>query len=110
MARGAKGLGVNGRHKLLCTLSGGPVSPRYVNAMLKRLAGRAGIEKRVHAHGLRHFFAATLVQGGATMHDAQTLLGHASLAVTSEYLRGIAPAESIRAAHDVFSSVWADVE
>src|SRR6059036_1429582 len=46
-------LGFNGRQRLFCTLRGEPLKPSYVRAMLPRLARRAGIEKRVHAHGLR---------------------------------------------------------
>jgi integrase len=38
---------------LFCTLKGGPVSDRYVRDMLKRKAAKAGLDKRVHPHGLR---------------------------------------------------------
>jgi hypothetical protein len=37
---------VNGRHKLSCTLSGGPLSANQVRQMVKRRAARAGIDKR----------------------------------------------------------------
>lgn len=43
---------------LFCTLSGGPVSDRYVRNLLHRLASQAGIAKRVHPHGLRHILSA----------------------------------------------------
>jgi site-specific recombinase XerD len=39
---------------LFCTLKGGPMNSSYVRQLLPRLAKRAGIEKRVHPHGLRH--------------------------------------------------------
>lgn len=42
---------------LFCTLKSTPLSPCYVRRMMKRLARRAGIEKRVHPHGLRHTHA-----------------------------------------------------
>jgi site-specific recombinase XerD len=35
-------------------LRGGPMNSSYVRQLLPRLAKRAGIEKRVHPHGLRH--------------------------------------------------------
>jgi site-specific recombinase XerD len=41
----------------------------YVRQLLPRLARRAGIEKRVHAHGLRHTHALDLVTAGATITD-----------------------------------------
>ena len=45
---------------LLCTLVGGPMSPQYARAMLARAAARAGIERRVVPHQLRHTHAAEL--------------------------------------------------
>lgn len=80
------GLGVNGHSTVFCTLDGGPVSPRYVRAMLKRTAERAGIEKRVHPHGLRHSFASELAAEGTPMPIIQKALGHAHLNTTAVYL------------------------
>jgi site-specific recombinase XerD len=84
-----------GRQPLICTLSGGPVHPTYVRALLRRLASRAGIEKRVHPHGLRHAHAAELAAEGFPVNLIQKQLGHSSLAVTSRYLDHIAPAEVV---------------
>ena len=42
---------------LFCTLAGGPLHPQYVRNLLHRLGARAGVEKRVHPHGLRHTYA-----------------------------------------------------
>jgi len=86
-----KALGLNGRQVLICTLKGGPVHPTYVRVLLRRLAEKAGIEKRVHPHGLRHTHAAELAAEGAPMNVVQKQLGHASLAVTSRYLDHVAP-------------------
>ena len=79
------GLAKNGT-PLFCTLDGGPVSDRYVRDMLKRYAAKAGIEKRVHPHGLRHTFADELRQAGADVVTISKLLGHSSIAVTARYL------------------------
>jgi site-specific recombinase XerC len=46
---------------LFCTISsdaGQPLSRQYVSMMLKRQAAKAGIDKRVHPHGLRHTLTA----------------------------------------------------
>lgn len=59
-----KTLGINGRAPLLCALTGGKLNISYVRGLLPRLARKAGIEKRVHAHGLRHNHAADLVREG----------------------------------------------
>jgi site-specific recombinase XerD len=55
--------GIRGR-VLLCTLAGAPVSPQYARAMLARTAARAGIERRVVPHQLRHTHAAELEVSG----------------------------------------------
>jgi site-specific recombinase XerD len=80
---------------LFCTLAGGPVMPGYVRDMLKRQAAKAGLEKRVHPHGLRHTHAAELVREGVPMNVIRDQLGHSSLAVTDRYLRDVAPADLI---------------
>jgi integrase/recombinase XerD len=80
---------------LFCTLKGEPVSDRYVRDMLRRLKAKAGLEKRVHPHGLRHSHAAELVSEGVPVNVIQQQLGHASLAVTDRYLRHVAPAQVI---------------
>jgi site-specific recombinase XerD len=51
---------INGRSKLFCTLQGTPLSANQVRQMCKRRAAKAGIDKRVHPHGLRHTHTAEL--------------------------------------------------
>lgn len=80
---------------LFCTLAGGPVSDRYVRNMLKRIEAKAGLEKRVHPHGLRHTHVAELVREGTPVNMIRHQLGHSSLAVTDRYLRNVAPADLI---------------
>ena len=80
-----KGLGLrNG--PLFCTLEGAPLYPQYVRILLGRLAEKAGIDKRVHPHGLRHTFADELRATGMDVVTISKLLGHSSIAVTSRYL------------------------
>jgi site-specific recombinase XerD len=88
---------ISARAPLLCTLHGKPLASAYVRALMPRLARRAGIEKRVHAHGLRHTHAAELAREGVPMNVVQAQLGHSSLATTSRYLAHIAPAQLIEA-------------
>jgi len=70
------------RRRLFCTLAGGPLDQSYVRLLLPRLAARAEIDKRVHAHRLRHTHAAELAEEGYPVNFIQDQLGHASLAVT----------------------------
>lgn len=64
--------------QLFTTLAGEPLEPAYVRAMLARLARRAGLAKRVHAHLLRHSHAARLVAEGVGAEDLAAHLGHAA--------------------------------
>ena len=68
------------------TLDGKPVSPRYVQAMVGRYAKRAGIEKRVHPHTLRHTFATDLLRDAGNVELVRRALGHANLATTQIYV------------------------
>ena len=89
-----RALGIRGR-VLLCTLGGESLDPRYVRQMLTRAAARAGIDKRVHPHGLRHTHAAELEQGGFTASEIQQQLGHTSLNTTAVYLNHISPSARV---------------
>lgn len=95
------GLGLTGRHPLFATYAvgqvGGPMDPRYVRATLARFGTLAGIDKRVHPHGLRHSLAFGLAQDGVPVHVIQAQLGHSSLAVTSRYVSHIAPVAVVAA-------------
>lgn len=80
---------------LFCTLDGAPLDPRYVRAMVVRMAARAGIDKRVHPHGLRHTHAAELEREGFTVSEIQQQLGHASLNTTAVYLNHVSPSARV---------------
>jgi len=84
-------LGVNNHRRLFCTLDGGPVQDSYIRNLLPRLARRAGITKRVHAHGLRHSGACEMRRAGVDIGIISKALGHASIATTSRYLDHIEP-------------------
>jgi site-specific recombinase XerD len=88
-------LGINGRSTLFCTLKGTPLSSAYVRTALARLGRRASLEKRVHAHGLRHAFASELASEGIELRIIQALLGHANASTTDRYLARINPVAAI---------------
>jgi integrase len=62
---------------------------------MRRLGQKAGIEKRVHAHGLRHSFAAELAMENVPLPVIQHSLGHSSPATTARYIDHIAPTQVI---------------
>jgi len=67
------------------TQAGRPVSPVYVRQMVKRYGERAGLEKDVHPHTLRHTAATTWLRQGFNLREVQKLLGHSSPATTEVY-------------------------
>jgi integrase/recombinase XerD len=87
--------GISGRAPVFSTLGGQPISSSYVRVLLPRLARKAGIQKRVHPHGLRHTHAAELARENVPLNLIQKQLGHASAATTSRYLDHIAPQDLI---------------
>lgn len=90
-------LGLPTKAPLFCTLHGTSLKAPYVRELLRRLATKAGIEKRVHPHGLRHTMAAQLAAEGVPLPIIQRQLGHSSAATTSRYLDHLAPQQVIEA-------------
>lgn len=93
--RAKLGLARGRGRRLFCTLDGGPMSDRYVRALLARKAEAIGSPKRVHPHALRHSMAAELDERGARVTDIAAQLGHGSVATTQGYLRTLRAGERL---------------
>lgn len=96
-----EGYKISGHKPLFCQITkggeGNPIDTSYIRHLLPRLADKAGIAKRVHAHGLRHTHAVELLREGKGMTTIQGALGHGSVAVTNTYLAHLEPKEVIDA-------------
>lgn len=74
----------NGK-EFLFTGPKGRLSPRNIQKIVKKAALKAGIEKNIHPHTLRHSFATHLLEDGTDIRYIQVLLGHSSLSTTELY-------------------------
>jgi site-specific recombinase XerD len=79
---------------------GRPWAPAGVRSQLHLVAGRAGVRRRFAPHQLRHAHAVQMSREGVPLLVIQRQLGHADLAITPVYLRGIDNTEIVDAVHE----------
>ncbi|AIU32626.1 recombinase XerC [Corynebacterium ulcerans] len=72
-------------HALFLNKRGGALSRQSAWQILKNSARRAGIQKDISPHTLRHSYASHLLEGGADVRVVQELLGHSSVTTTQIY-------------------------
>jgi site-specific recombinase XerD len=63
-----------------------PIDTKTVWRACRKAAQRAGLQKRVHPHTLRHCFATHLYEAGTDLRAIQVLLGHEDLKDTLIYV------------------------
>ena len=65
---------------------GAPMRPDAVGELVTAACGRAGLERSVTAHQLRHACGSNLLDAGGALDEAQDILGHACASSTQVYL------------------------
>jgi len=80
-----KGRGKKNGLPLFISHTGGKLTPRSVERLMKRYLIQANLNPAVSPHALRHSFATHLLDAGADLRSVQELLGHASLSTTQIY-------------------------
>ncbi len=89
--------------RLFCVVRGPtrgrPCAPAGIRAQLHHAAVAAGVRRRFAPHQLRHAHAVEMSREGISLIVIQRQLGHADLAITSRYLRGIDNTEIIQTVH-----------
>jgi len=83
--RKLKTIGKGSEDILFLNQRGGGLSRVMVFMLIKELAEKAGIRKKVSPHTFRHSFATHLVEGGADLKAVQDMLGHESITTTEIY-------------------------
>ena len=64
---------------------GKPLSRQFFFLRIKKYALKAGIEKNISPHTLRHSFATHMLNNGAELRAVQEMLGHSKIATTEIY-------------------------
>ena len=85
LVRGRPALAKKGTPALFLNIRGGRLSRQSAWQVLVDAAARAGVEKEVSPHTMRHSFATHLLDGGADVRVVQELLGHSSVTTTQVY-------------------------
>ena len=79
------------KHYLFEGQKGGKYSASSFNKLLKAATKRAGINKKITAHTLRHSYATHLLEKGTDIRVIQKLLGHNSIKTTMIYTQVAEP-------------------
>jgi integrase/recombinase XerD len=64
---------------------GARLTRAMIFTIIKRLAIKANIKKKISPHTFRHSFATHLIEGGADLRAVQDMLGHESITTTEIY-------------------------
>jgi integrase/recombinase XerD len=78
-------VGVRVQSRLLVNARGGELTRQGLYKIVQGHARRAGLERKMSPHTLRHTFATHLLAGGCDLRSLQEMLGHADLATTQVY-------------------------
>jgi len=70
---------------LFCNSDGAKLSVDSIQRLIRKARIKAGIQKNVTPHALRHSFATHLLEAGESIRKIQVLLGHANLSTTQIY-------------------------
>lgn len=85
VARTLFGVASSPSDPLFRNASGGRLTTRSIERMLKRHVAACGLPASITPHKLRHSFATHMLDAGADLRSVQEMLGHSSLSTTQIY-------------------------
>lgn len=76
---------VNARCEFVFDYRGRQMLGNHMTHVMKKYVLKAGLDKRLHPHSLRHSHATLLVMNRVSIYEVKELLGHSSVTMTSRY-------------------------
>lgn len=76
---------IHDQNILFLNRRGRKLTRAMIFTIIKDIAARAGIRKKISPHTFRHSFATHLIEGGADLRAVQEMLGHESILTTEIY-------------------------
>jgi len=74
-----------------------PLAETSVEHLVRYLGRRAGLDKRIYPHLLRHSFATQMLRRGMNPIQLKDILGHSSLAMLDRVYSHLAPTDAYQA-------------
>jgi integrase/recombinase XerD len=85
---------------VFATINGNRLDDRWLRRVVKRECHRAGIDKDIHPHSLRHTFATAVYTETRDLAGLQMLLGHADIRTTMVYVH-LNPASALQTTNEL---------